>query len=1447
MEENEPSPCKSPDPVRNPPSSSLRDISNFKTPRRSFAVNTNFLDSSPYPQFFTALRQTPKSSSSSFRRRPSLVPSSSMRSKAARRLKAFELQQSQSSRKAELEKKQSLRSLAKSLTVWLNFLFENPRSCGCYPLINDYGAGDVGYSGNAKRESGDAIRDSSVVRVDAIWRNPKRSRNIGWDGEEGSENDLSLAGSKYSLLKESLRDVCSLDDLKRRMRIYLSLGSCKEIFDVMTRVTKNIDEGRIKMKPHCPLVTDIGMKEKAIRTLMSYNQIWLRIGLYIIFGGDSLLTDVDADSDQELAFLKMVINKQFFAHDGFAKTYAYNKMVEGLYKPGYYEALGTVILKRVLLLVLIMDRAKSQSCLLLKYGIDGIDGGSPLLFSVKSSIKSSHQLISDLLPSDVMHGEGNLLAHLVIIGYKVLYEQSPLVEYDFRVKDLFVDLQDGVRICRAIQLLLHDSSILAKMVVPSDNRKKKLSNSGIALQYLKKAGVPLKDDEGMMIAVEDVVNGDKELTISLLWNIFVHLQLPLLINEKLLAEEICKVQGLDLDNQINMSTSPLEMLLKWIQSICKKYDFKLETFASLVDGKAIWFLLDSYFCREVCCPCLLKEEPNEVLVPRSVMWNTDYTDAVHNFILSQKLTALLGSFPEVLQIGDLLEQNAAVSDRSVIILLGFLSSKLIIKENMDQLNFHKLLCSNCQALERRYSRIGSGSSESAKREEADQDDKEDATKRFNAIKAWWQEMANQNQNRVGKATSHFLQCVSTSKSSMDTRKEKAATVIQAYLRGLCSRHRFTKMMNAICFLQTVVRIWLSAKQMQVLEELTVGEDSMLLSERCPKTESVRRYVKLIVARQRFIKLRKSVLVIQRAARNWISRVHRQDILPSIASETEREQVSPQELHLPHLDLEAAFRIQLAWRSYKRSKDRNMSAIVIQSYTRGWIARRTFTKYKYSVQAAAFRIQLAWRSYKRSKDENISVIVIQSYTRGWIARRTIKRYKCSVQAAALRIQLAWRSYKRSKDENISAIVIQSYARGWIARRTITRYKCSLQAALRIQLAWRSYKRSKDENMSAIVIQAYIRGWNARRTAKRYKCSALVIQRYCRGWLLRRRFLLQRESAICIQSALRRYNSLMPFLRYKHAATEVQRLASVEIARTRFRGASNLRTQASQRVSILPENSFQTNKLLPAVIKLQRWWRRVLSWKAIINSTVLIQRHIRGFITRRRISMERHYIVTIQSHWKGYITRKASRAQVMDLRQRMQTSAANVDDNKRLINKLLSALSELRNTKSVHNILHICETLDSATKYSEKCCEELVVAGAIDKLLTVIRSASRSIPDQEVSKHAFSTLRNLARYPHLTDELISRNGSIQTIFWELLRNKEEGYFIASDVLKKICTNCKGVEAVRKLPAYVKRLQGVVEELSRKATTEKRNAKGQAGRENSERRLREAAEILKLISSR
>ncbi|GER33898.1 abnormal spindle-like microcephaly-associated protein-like protein [Striga asiatica] len=138
---------------------------------------------------------------------------------------------------------------------------------------------------------------------------------------------------------------------------------------------------------------------------------------------------------------------------------------------------------------------------------------------------------------------------------------------------------------------------------------------------------------------------------------------------------------------------------------------------------------------------------------------------------------------------------------------------------------------------------------------------------------------------------------------------------------------------------------------------------------------------------------------------------------------------------------------------------------------------------------------------------------------------------------------------------------------------------------------------------------------------------------------------------------------------------------------------------------------------------------------------------------------------------------------------------------------------------------------ATELSQKCCEELVAAGAIGTLLKLIRSVSRSIPVHQVLKHALSTLRNLARYPAVAEILVESHGCMETVVVEFLRNKEEGYFIASELLKGICGIENGVNAIRKSPAHLK---------------SNRKGRNLVGRENAEMRLREVVKLLKLLTS-
>lgn len=185
---------------------------------------------------------------------------------------------------------------------------------------------------------------------------------------------------------------------------------------------------------------------------------------------------------------------------------------------------------------------------------------------------------------------------------------------------------------------------------------------------------------------------------------------------------------------------------------------------------------------------------------------------------------------------------------------------------------------------------------------------------------------------------------------------------------------------------------------------------------------------------------------------------------------------------------------------------------------------------------------------------------------------------------------------------------------------------------------------------------------------------------------------------------------------------------------------------------------------------------------------------------------------------------------------------MDDRLRLENRVTEALEVLLNHKTVSGILHTCATLDVATQHSKRCCERLVAAGAIDKLCQLIHSTNRSAPHEEVLKHALSVLSNIAYYPELAQLVVDTPGSINTIAEQLLRNKDEGFSKAAEVLKKLCAVKDGADAVRKLPAIVRRLKHLAQNLERKVELERRKLAmlpqkaPDATRKVGERRLRE-----------
>ncbi|CAN6452270.1 unnamed protein product [Victoria cruziana] len=1235
-------------PLTSSSSSLLRDISNFKgqsTPRNHHAP----CPSSPCTIFFTASKQTPSASvGPSFNRR--CPPSSFSRKKAARRLRAFEIEQSLSSRKVQIKKEKTLSSLERSLAVWLNFLFRDPGSCGCETEV--FNGGDCPdqpmLGGNGKRDS----LPGEKFEIGGGWRNPKRLKKRA-PGTCSAAASVEAEWTAAAVLRASLKDVCSLEDFKDRLSLYVSAEGRKEVLLMMSNVSKTIDEGRLKMKAHCPVVSDVAMREKAVKVLMCYNPTWLRVGLHVVFGGDSILpadltAEKNADDFEEDLFVRMIVEKQFFSHAGLAKSYAYNKSVEGNYRPGYYEALGSVILKRFLLFVLCLDKSKCQSSLPLRYGIDGLDGGSPLLFRKESSIKSSRQVILDFL-MELMHGEGDLIAHLSTLGYKVSYQQSPLAEYNFVVANLANDLGDGVRLCRVVQLLQHDASILAKTMVPADNRKKKLQNCNVAMQYLKQAGVLFLDDDGDLVTAEDIVGGDKELVLALLWNIFVHLQLPLLVPKDGLLAELSKLNKSHTVISDGKIMPHMDLVLAWIQAICEGYDLKVCDYASLADGKALVCMIDYYFRAMLHRHSTDVKEMNASPVP---YWD----DALQNFDYVQKVNTRIGKFPEVLQHTDILDQDLSCHERSVVVLAILVSSLLIGRKNMDQVNLQQALGGSPFAtkLKPPVAMLANNKDMSVT-----------CSSEEKHIKVWKN---------------------SKSRGGQDTRvsEERARRVVRTCLRCVVERRNFLKIRAATVFLQAVVRAWLASKQFSYISELGRGNSQVF-----------ERYCKYIIERRSFLRTKRSASVIQRAVRLWITRRCNRKGIPSVESGCSQRQnclsvVAERESSKDQID--AAVKIQSAWRRWKKS-----NFVSVQ-------------------HTAATRIQSSWRSCK------VAAVAIQRCVRRSMSGREMFDDGCRGN----------HQFELPQNQLRSVVMVQNW------------FKISAPSL---------------EEKSAVKIQAHVRGWIVRQNLTKTKSRVVVIQRR---------------------------------------------------------------------------------------------WKKLLAWRQRERAAVLIQSHVRRWIARRVVEETNLWIIVIQSHWRGHLARRnlhrESREQLLDLRVRMQKSAANVDDGMRLMNRLINAhhtLAALLNSRKVTGILHTCETLDMATHLSQKCCERLVETGAVETLLQVFQMGNRSVPYMEVLTRALSTLRNLARYPYIVQGMIETKGLLKIVFEELFWHKEEGYFIAAELLKKICALKAGVEAIRRMPPFVKRLHNLAEDLRRKATIEKKqNGYRRNTKYSAETRLGPAKDILSRI---
>ncbi|KAL7542496.1 hypothetical protein ACHAXR_011827 [Thalassiosira sp. AJA248-18] len=296
--------------------------------------------------------------------------------------------------------------------------------------------------------------------------------------------------------------------------------AARELFDspkmqaIRFSVEKEVKEGRLAMSPSSSrnILDEVHVQEQLTKLLLSYTPRWLQLGLGIVLsmnddGTFKMTNEMTKDS------LKKIIKQRVLSEPHAIRKYTGGrcKTPSGKFESKMRVTVHQHALSQIMILVFFLDKAKANRVL----------AQDPCLFEKSSCMKSSEEMLISLF-QDCFSKQGSIIKHLDYEGISVFHVQNPLDEYDFYVKNLAVDLKDGVCLAKMIDIVTDRSNLLSSMRLPTTTRQYKICNVNLALSALRRLGTPNISD----VTTAHIVNAHQPRIQQLLWSTILHFELP---------------------------------------------------------------------------------------------------------------------------------------------------------------------------------------------------------------------------------------------------------------------------------------------------------------------------------------------------------------------------------------------------------------------------------------------------------------------------------------------------------------------------------------------------------------------------------------------------------------------------------------------------------------------------------------------------------------------------------------------------------------------------------------------------------------------------------------------------------------------------------------------------------------------------------------------------------
>ncbi|EPY76299.1 asp (abnormal spindle)-like, microcephaly associated-like protein [Camelus ferus] len=1042
----------------------------------------------------------------------------------------------------------------------------------------------------------------------------------------------------------SLRTYTARCRLNRLRRAACRLFTSEKMVKAMKKLEIEIEAKRLIVRKDRHLWKDVGERQKVLNWLLSYNPLWLRIGLERSLGTQLFLICTETASSSAPAALSL--RCAVFLLVCVSLTLQRNRCHE--------EALSKFTLKKLLLLVCFLDYAK----------ISRLIDHDPCLFCKDAEFKASKEILL-AFSRDFLGGEGDLSRHLSLLGLPVNHVQTPFDEFDFAVTNLAVDLQCGVRLVRIMELLTRNWNLSKKLRIPAISRLQKMHNVDIVLQILKSQGIQLNDEHGNAILSKDIVDRHREKTLVLLWKIALAFQVNISLNVDQLKEEIDFLKHTQTmkravsappgcsDGRVNQEkdrrrsayleqhSESTKLLMDWVNVVCDFYNKKVENFTvSFSDGRVLCYLIHHYHPCYVPFDAICQRTTQTVECAQtgSVVLNSSsesdessldlslrafdhentselYKELLENekknFQLVRSAVRDLGGIPAMIQHSDM--SNTIPDEKVVITYLSFLCARL--------LDLRK---------ETRAARL----IQTAWRKHKLREDRKRHQARFRSFQA--QKLYKRKKEAILTLQKHCRAHLrGKAERASYLQKRAAALRLQAALRGMQAR-RLRRQVRAARVLQSYWRM-----RRDRLQFLNLKKAVIRLQAHVRKRQQL----------QKYRRMKKAALVIQAHLRAYIS--------------AKKALVSYQRTRSAVIVLQSAYR---GMRARKEFIHIRTSIIKIQSYYRAYISRKKFLRLKHATvklqsvvkmkQTRKQYLHLRAAALKREECERVSCIKLQAFVRGYLVRKQVRLQR----KAAVSLQSYFRMRNRRQSYlgiRKAAVVIQTHYRAYKAqvsqRRDFLRVK---RAVTRLQAAYRGYKaryrayragRTQRHwylktRAAVVILQSAYRGVRVRREMKeRHKAAATVQARY-RAHLTKKKYATCRASAVTIQRWYRdtkiAHRQRQDYLNLRKAAVTVQAVhRGVRVRRQiqRMHAAATF----IKAVFKMHQSQLRYREMRTAAVVIQVRYRahhqaktQRAEYLTILKAVILIQASFRGGRVRQTLRKMQTAATLIQSHFRRH---------------------------------------------------------------------------------------------------------------------------------------------------------------------------------------------------------------------